>query len=58
MGVACSTYGGDVYRAFWWGNLRERGHLEDPGINGRIILRWIWGGGKNRVDLAQDRDRW
>jgi hypothetical protein len=23
---------------FWWGNLRER----DPGVNGRIILRWIF----------------
>ena len=27
---------------FWWGNLRERDHLEDPGIDGRIILRWIF----------------
>jgi len=26
-----------VYAGFWWGNLRERGHLEDPGIDGRII---------------------
>ena len=24
------------------GNLRERGHLEDPGVYGRIILRWIF----------------
>jgi hypothetical protein len=30
-----------VYR-IWWGNLRERDHLEDPGIDGRIILRWIF----------------
>ena len=29
-----------VYR-FWWGNLRERDHLEDRGVDGRIILRWI-----------------
>ena len=30
-----------MYTEFWWGNLRERGHLGDPGIDGRIILRWI-----------------
>jgi len=23
------------------GNLRERGHLEDPDVDGRIIIRWI-----------------
>jgi hypothetical protein len=23
-------------------NLRERGHLGDPGIDERIILRWIF----------------
>jgi hypothetical protein len=25
---------------FWWGNLRERDQWEDPGLDGRIILRW------------------
>ena len=24
------------------GNLRERDHLQDPGVDGRIILRWIF----------------
>jgi hypothetical protein len=36
-----------VYR-FWWGNMRERDHLGDRGLDGRIILRWIfrkWDGG-------------
>jgi len=32
-------YGGQ-YTGFWWGNLRERDHLEDPGIDRRMILRW------------------
>jgi hypothetical protein len=27
---------------FWWGNLRERDHFGDPGIDGRIILRWVF----------------
>jgi hypothetical protein len=25
----------------WWGILRERNYLEDPGVNEKIILRWI-----------------
>jgi hypothetical protein len=24
--------------AFWWGNLRERDHLGDPGVDERIII--------------------
>jgi hypothetical protein len=26
----------------WWGNLRERDHLEDVGTDGRIILNQIF----------------
>ena len=32
----------EAYTGFWCGNLRERDHLEVPGVNGRIILRWIF----------------
>jgi len=42
--------------------MRERDHSEDPGIDGRIILRWIFrkwdAGGMDWIELAQDRDRW
>jgi hypothetical protein len=31
-----------VYTGFWWENLREKYNLEDPGIDGKIILRWIF----------------
>jgi hypothetical protein len=33
----------EAYTGFWWGNLRERVHLGDPGEDGRIILRRIFG---------------
>ena len=30
-----------LYR-FWCGNLRIRVRMEDPGVDGRIIIRWIF----------------
>ena len=43
MGGACSKHGGEERRIEGLGgNLRERDHLGNPGVEGRIILRWIF----------------
>jgi len=47
------------YTDFWCGNLRARDHLEDPGVDGRIVLRpnfSTWNGGYG-LDLAGSRQR-
>jgi len=53
---------GEAYAGFWWGNLRERDHLGDPGVDGRIMLRWIfrkWDVGvMDWIELTQDTGRW
>ena len=48
---------GEVCTAFWWGNLSERDHWGDPDVDGRIILRWIFGKWEGVV-WTRDRDRW
>jgi hypothetical protein len=54
MSGACSTYGGrEAYTGFWWGNLRERDNFEDLGVDGRIILRWIF----RKWDVGHGLDR-
>jgi hypothetical protein len=33
---------GEVCTGFWWGNLRESDRLGDRGLDGRIMLEWIF----------------
>jgi hypothetical protein len=45
----------------WWGKLSAGDHMEDPGLEWRIILKWIfdkWDGGIDWFDLDQNRDKW
>jgi hypothetical protein len=40
---------------------KGKNHLEDPSVDGRIILKWIfkkWDEGLKWIDLPQDRDKW
>jgi len=58
MDGTCSAYGGrgEAYTEFWWGNLRERDHLGDSGVDGRIILRWIFR--KLNMGIRMDGSSW
>jgi len=31
-----------VHTAFLWGDLRDRGRLEDLGVGGKIILKYVF----------------
>jgi hypothetical protein len=44
MGGTCGTYVGQsrCIQDFLWGDLMERDHLEDLGLDGRIILKWVF----------------
>jgi hypothetical protein len=53
---------GEVHTEFWLGNLRERDHFEDVGVDGRVIIKCIFmkrdEGDMDYIDLAWDRNRW
>jgi hypothetical protein len=33
---------GQVYREFWWTTPEETDHLEDQGVDERMIIKWIF----------------
>jgi len=39
--AACGKWGKETCTGFWGGNLKERDHLEDHIVDGRIMLKWI-----------------
>ena len=41
-GHVARMWRGEAYTGLWWGNLRERNHLGDRDVDGKIILRWIF----------------
>jgi hypothetical protein len=50
----------EVHTGFWWGDLSERDHLEDPGIDEvsiKMDLQEVGWECMDLIDLAEDRDR-
>jgi hypothetical protein len=48
VGHVARSWRGEVHTGFWCGNLRDKGHLEDQGVDRRIILicifrKWVGG---------------
>jgi len=31
-----------VHTGFWWGDPRKKDHVQDLGVDGKIILKWIF----------------
>jgi hypothetical protein len=59
---AHGTYGGrrGAYIDLVW-KPESRDHWQGPGLDGKIILKWIfrrWDGGMDWLDLAQNRGGW
>jgi len=53
---------GEVYTGFWWGTSDGKRPLGRPGHrwedNIKMDLKEVGCGGKDWIDLAQDKDRW
>jgi hypothetical protein len=51
----------EVHTGIWWGDVKESGHFENLGLDGRIILKRVfkkWDGGRMEwIYLAQNTDR-
>jgi hypothetical protein len=61
MGGACSTYRVEERCIQGFDEERERGQLGDPDVDGRIILRRIFGRAMWGMDwsyLVRDKDSW
>jgi hypothetical protein len=53
---------GEVHTGFWWEKLKDKHHLENQVLDGKIQLRLIFGAWNvvcvDWIDLVQVRDKW
>jgi hypothetical protein len=52
----------EMHTGFWRGHLKETDHLEELGIDERIVLKWMhkavgWEG-MNWINVVHDREKW
>ena len=50
-----------LHTRFWWGNLKENGHLVDLEVDVKTVLEWIfkkWDWLLGWMGLAQERNNW
>jgi hypothetical protein len=58
MGHVALLWRGELPVEFWYVNLKERGHLENLGIERRIVSKWVFNKwDADWIELTQDRDR-
>jgi hypothetical protein len=46
-----------MFTVFCWGNLRERGHLVEPDVDGSIILKWMDGREEHRFLVGKSEGK-
>jgi hypothetical protein len=49
-----------VHTGFWWGDLKEIYHLEDVGLDGRVILKRVFNryyGDVDWIDLVEGGEK-
>jgi hypothetical protein len=50
VGGTCGMHGRGMCTRFWWKIQKERDHLKDQGVDGRMGSEWIIGRLAGRVD--------
>jgi hypothetical protein len=46
---------GETCKGFWWESAKEKDHVKDQGVDGRMISKWTlgrWVGGVEWIHLA------
>jgi len=42
QGMWCMWWRGEMHTLVYWEDMKDRDHLEDSGVGGRMVLKWIF----------------